>query len=243
MAFPHPFKGHRIDSRILIGFLILAIVGFGLMKFASEVMDGDTLAFDRWLLEGLRTAGDRSIPIGPRWLRGAMIDLTALGGTTVLTIITVLATGYLLAARKVSTALFLSGAIISGSIGSTLLKLAFARARPDLVAHLVDVHNSSFPSGHAMNSAITYLTIGTLLARAERTAAVRIYFLTAAILLTLLIGMSRVYLGVHWPSDVIAGWCVGATWAILCSLAARTLQRQHMIDPAAATPAESGAKA
>lgn len=226
------FKSHRIDSRMLVAFLILAFAGFVLLKLSSEVMEGDMSAFDRHILEALRTTADRSVPVGPTWLHQAMIDITALGGTTILTITTVLATGYLLAIRKVSIGLFLLGAILSGSVASSLLKLAFARPRPDLVAHLVNVHTASFPSGHAMNSAITYLTIGTLLARAEQDSGVRIYLLAVAISLSLAIGISRVYLGVHWPSDVIAGWCVGALWAVFCSLLARALQRRRAIDPA-----------
>jgi len=223
-------RHHRIDSRILLGFLLFAIIAFLFLKAASEVMEGDTLAFDRLILEGLRSPADPGQPIGPSWLRGAMIDMTALGGVTVLTLLTLLTTGYLLARRKAGTALFLVFAISGGAIASSLLKMGFARPRPDLVAHLVEVNTTSFPSGHAMNSAITYLTLGVLLARAEKDRHVRIYLLSVAILLTLAIGFSRVYLGVHWPSDVIAGWCVGGIWAILCSLGAKALQRQHQIE-------------
>lgn len=161
--------GRRIEFRILAIFLILALAAWGFAKAASEVAEGDTLAFDRWLLQGLRSPADAAVPAGPAWLTKAMIDVTALGGFTVLTLITVLAAGYLVAARKKATALFLVAAIVGGSTVSTLLKLAFARPRPDLVAHLVSVDSASFPSGHAMNSAVTFLTIGVLLSRAERT--------------------------------------------------------------------------
>jgi undecaprenyl-diphosphatase len=224
--------GRRIEFRILAVFLIMALVVWGFAKAASEVAEGDTLAFDRWLLQGLRSPVDAAVPAGPPWLTKAMIDVTALGGVTVLTLITVLAAGYLAAARKTATALFLIAAIVGGATASTLLKLVFARPRPDLVAHLVSVDSTSFPSGHAMNSAVTFLTIGALLSRAEKDRAVRIYLISAAIALTLVIGCSRVYLGVHWPSDVIAGWSVGATWAVLCSIVARTLQHRSRIEPA-----------
>jgi undecaprenyl-diphosphatase len=159
-----------------------------------------------------------------------MIDVTALGGVAVLTIITIIAVGYLVAGRKWAMGLFLAGAVIGGSTLNTLLKLGFARNRPDIVAHLVDVQTASFPSGHAMNSAVVYLTLGALLARAEKDRAVRLYLISVAIMLTLIIGSSRVYLGVHWPSDVIAGWCVGASWALLCSLAARMLQKRRKLE-------------
>jgi undecaprenyl-diphosphatase len=161
-----------------------------------------------------------------------VVDITALGGYTVLTLITVLTAGYLLASRKVGTAVYMLIAIAGGAALSDMLKYEVARPRPEIVAHLVDVHSTSFPSGHAMNSAITYLTLGTLLARAEGSRAVRIYLLAVAILLTLLIGASRVYLGVHWPSDVVAGWCVGASWASVCSMVMRVLERRRAIEPA-----------
>jgi undecaprenyl-diphosphatase len=227
----HPLKRHRIESRIIVVFLILAAATFLFLSLGSEVIEGETFAFDPWLLGELRSTSDPSLPIGPIWLRSLMIDLTALGGVSVLTIITAVATGYLLAVRKHATAGFLVAAIAGGAVVSTLLKAIYARPRPELVAHLVEVHSASFPSGHAMNSAITYLTMGVLLARAEEDRRVRIYLLSVAIGLTLSIGFSRVYLGVHWPSDVVAGWCVGGAWAILCSLAARRLQRGHRIEP------------
>lgn len=231
-AMPHLLQGHRIDSRILVVFLAIAGGAFAFLKLASEVMEGDTLAIDRLILQGLRSAADPSLPIGPGWLQGAMIDITALGGFTVLTLLTVLTAGYLLAVRKAGTAAFMVAAIAGGAILSSVLKNEYVRPRPGLVAHLVEVHTTSFPSGHAMNSAITYLTLGVLLARAEKRPTVRIYLLSVAIALTLIIGTSRVYLGVHWPSDVVAGWCVGACWAALCSVVARTLQRNRTIEAA-----------
>ena len=228
--FDRLFRGHRIDSRILIVFLAIAAGIFLFLKLGSEIMEGESFAIDRMVLEGLRTSADRAVPIGPRWLELAMIDITALGGVTVLTLLTALTAGYLLASRKVGTALFLVAAIAGGAIVGTILKSGYARSRPELVQHLVEVHSTSFPSGHAMNSAITYLTLGVLLAQAEKDRRVRIYLMSVAILLTLTIGASRIYLGVHWPSDVVAGWCVGACWASLCSLVARVLQRRHAIE-------------
>ena len=220
----------RADTWLLGGFLVVVIVLFGFAKLASEVAEGDTATFDRWLLQALRSPADPSVPIGPEWLRHAMVDITALGGVSVLTLLTVVAVGYLVAARKAATGAFLAGAVIGGALTGTLLKLLFARARPDLVAHLVVVDSASFPSGHALNSAVTYLTIGALLARAESKRSVRLYLIGVAVMLTLIIGASRVYLGVHWPSDVLAGWSVGAAWAVLVSLVARTLQRRRTIE-------------
>lgn len=214
-------SGHRIDSRILIAFLLLAITSFTFLRLASDVMEGDTLAFDRAILQWLRSASNSSVPAGPHWLLASMIEVTALGGATVLTVFTAIAVGYLAIVKRPAAAVFLTTAIAGGATVSTRLKLGFARSRPEVIAHLVTANSSSFPSGHAMNSAAAYLTLGTLLARTFEDLWVRVYIVGVAIALTLLIGLARVYLGVHWPSDVIAGWCVGAAWAVFCSLVAR----------------------
>lgn len=229
------FARHHADSNLLVLFLIAAGGLLVFLMLASEVREGEVFGVDRWLIQALRSPTDPSTPVGPIWLRQALTDLTALGGYSVLTLLTLVSAGYLLAARKAATAIFLVAAITSGAIVSNLLKLAFVRPRPDVVSHLVDTYSTSFPSGHAMNSAIVYLTLGALLARAEVGRRVRIYLMSVALFLTLLIGFSRIYLGVHWPSDVLAGWCVGAAWAILCSWLARILQRRHTIEPEGAS--------
>jgi undecaprenyl-diphosphatase len=222
---------HHADSNMLVLFLLAAAGLLVFLMLASEVREGEIFGIDRWLIQALRNADDPAVPAGPFWLRRALGDITALGGSPVLTLLTLISAGYLIAARKAATAAFLVAAISTGAIASTLLKLIFARARPDLVAHLVDTYSTSFPSGHAMNSAVTFLTLGALLARAESDRAVRIYLMAVAVFLTLIIGFSRIYLGVHWPSDVLAGWCVGAAWAILCSWLARILQHRRTIEP------------
>jgi undecaprenyl-diphosphatase len=225
------FARHRPDSYALVIFLIVAAILFAFIKLASEVVEGDTEAFDRWLLQALRGPAGSPGPIGPGWLRRAMVDITALGGVSILTLLTALTAGYLIAERKAATAAFVVAAVCGGALVSTFLKIGFARVRPDILGHLVEVHSASFPSGHALNSAVTYLTLGALLARTGGSRSVRIYVMAVAMSLTFVIGFSRVYLGVHWPSDVIAGWCVGAAWALLCSLVARRLQRSHAIEP------------
>jgi undecaprenyl-diphosphatase len=111
-----------------------------------------------------------------------------------------------------------------------VLKEFFERPRPDLVPHGAEVFTASFPSGHAMMSAVVYLTLGALLARVETGLRVKAFVLSVSVLLTVLVGISRVYLGVHWPTDVLAGWTVGAAWAVMCWLIARVLQRKGRVE-------------
>lgn len=197
---------------ILLG---IALFSLTFVEIAEEVSEGETRAFDKAVLLALRT-GDPADPIGPRWFELAVADITALGGFAVLALLTLLAIGYLLAQKKWGGALVMLAATLGGAAISEGLKLGFARPRPDLVAHIVETTSMSFPSGHAMLSAATYLTLGALLAQSQERQRLRSYILGAAILVTLLIGVSRIYLGVHWPTDVLAGWCLGAAWAMLC---------------------------
>jgi len=208
-----------IERALLATLLLAGAALLAFFKLASEVAEGDTMAFDRAILLAFRSAADPAVPIGPRWLAEAMIDLTAFGSLPVLLLVTAAAIGYLLLARQVRTALFVLAATGGGLALGALLKLAYGRPRPALVPHLVDVASASFPSGHATDSAIVYLTLAALIARGAPERALRLYILGVAILLSLLIGVSRVYLGVHWPSDVVAGWTIGAAWALACSLA------------------------
>jgi undecaprenyl-diphosphatase len=161
-----------------------------------------------------------------------MADLTSIGGVSVLTLFTAIVIGYLLIGGKRAAALAVLVAIGGGALLDSALKLGFERPRPDLVAHLVEVRTYSFPSGHAMLSAVTFLTLGALLAAVESGRRLRAYILSVAVLLTLLIGLTRIYLGVHWPTDVIAGWCAGAGWALLCWAVATWLQRRGEIERA-----------
>ncbi|MHB1330324.1 MAG: phosphatase PAP2 family protein [Gemmatimonadales bacterium] len=223
-------KSFRQDSRLLVTFLIGATALFGMAKLASEVFEGDTFAIDKAIMLALRTAGDASELVGPSWIKPAMIDMTALGGAPVLTLVTVLATGSLVAMRRYSTAGFVVLSVSCGSVLSFMIKAIFVRPRPEIVPHLVVATSTSFPSGHAMNSAIVYLTLAVLLARCEANRQIQFYLIGAAILLTLLVGTTRVFLGVHWPTDVLAGWVIGAAWAALCSLAAKWLQDHQAIE-------------
>jgi undecaprenyl-diphosphatase len=198
--------------------LVLTIAGllfvFGFI--AQEVVKGKTLAFDREVMLALRSSADPSVPIGPTWLSEAARDLTSLGSIIVLVIITLAVVGYLFLAGRSAVAWLTLIAVFGGIVLSDLLKFAFGRARPDVVNPLARVFTTSFPSGHATLSAITYLTIGAILARSQPSSTISIYFMLLAAFLTMLVGVSRIYLGVHYPTDVLAGWCIGAAWAMGC---------------------------
>jgi undecaprenyl-diphosphatase len=196
---------------------------------ADEVMEGGLQAFDRKILLEMRRPGNLA-PIGPPAIQDAARDITALGGTAVLGLVTVLTAGFLVLDGKRHMALFLCCAMASGFVLGMLLKDFFNRPRPDIVPQAVAVSTSSFPSGHAMMSALTYLVLGALLARSQERAVLKAYFLLFAALLTLLVGVSRVYLGVHWPTDVLAGWTMGAVWALTSWLVARWLQNRGRIE-------------
>jgi undecaprenyl-diphosphatase len=211
---------------ILAAIVLIAGTGLAIFELAEEISQGETHAFDTAILLAFRNPADTADPIGPWWLEQMMKDVTALGGTSVLTLITVVALGYLLIERKYHAAAFLLVAIVGGTLLSSLLKLGFDRPRPDLVAHGAQVYSASFPSGHALMSAAAYLTLGALLARVQKGRRLKLYFLSVAVALTMLIGVSRVYLGVHWPTDVLAGWCIGSAWALSCWLIAMWLQRR-----------------
>src|SRR5687767_11329716 len=174
----------------VLAFIAAAVYGFA--QLADEMMEGEIKPFDETILRALRNPADLADPIGPRWLEIAMLDITALGGTAVLTLITAGVIGFLLMDQKRAAALFVLVAVVGGSLLTTLAKFAFARPRPELVAHLVDVSSYSFPSGHALSSAVTYLTLGALLARTQARKRIKAYLLGAAVLLTLMIGASRV---------------------------------------------------
>lgn len=221
----------RIEAKLLLWLLGLSGALLGFLSIAGEVREGDTHAFDDAILRALRQPGDMHDPIGPFWLEASLRDITALGGYTVLSMILAAAVAYLLLNGKRASALLVVAAVVGGTALSNVLKIFFDRQRPDVVGHLVDVHSLSFPSGHAMLSAVTYLTLGALLARTETRLVMRVYFISLAVVLTLLIGASRVYLGVHYPTDVLAGWCAGAAWAFICLLVARWLQHRGTVEP------------
>lgn len=219
------------ELTLLLGLLISAILILGFGKIAEEVVEGDTAAFDRAVILLFRQAGDPSKILGPPWAQEVGRDITALGGYALITILVIVVTGYLLMLRKRGAAAFLLVAIVGGTIASSVLKDWFQRARPDIVPHATEVFTTSFPSGHSTVSAVAYLSMAALLTRVEPNSRIRAYIMTVALLLTLMVGVSRVYLGVHWPTDVLAGWSIGSAWAILCWSIALRLQRIGVFEP------------
>ena len=218
------------EHRLIAGFILSLVFIWAFGSLASEMIEGDTSGFDKAIVLGLRHPSDLAHPIGPAFLKTAMIDITALGSETVLALVAIMAVAFMLLRHRARQALLLAAAIGGGAILSGIMKTLFARPRPQIVPHLVEASSPSFPSGHAMNSAIIYLTIAVLLARAYRDAGTRAFVISLALLATLTIGFSRVYLGVHWPSDVIAGWLVGSGWALAMGLLGMLLQRRRQIE-------------
>ena len=233
--------GSRELSVLIVLFALMAAL-WGFVELASEVREGDTENFDRTVLLAMRDAGDPSSPLGPGWVEEMGRDFTALGGIAVLSMLTLAVTGFLLLDRKRRLAMVLLVATLGALSVSTVLKQAFDRPRPDLVPHAAIVYTASFPSGHSMLAASTYLTLGVLLARVQRRRTIKAYILLCAVFATLLVGISRVYLGVHWPTDVLAGWTAGAGWALLCWLLARWLQVHGQVETEEVLEDEATAK-
>ena len=212
------------DLKTLLLLLAMATCLWIFIEVAEEMLEGDTLRIDEKLLLMLRTPADVSDPIGPRWVEELMRDITGLGGVGILTFFTLMSALYLRLTNKPRMALFVLLAIASGTLASFALKYGFDRPRPDLVPHGSYVYTHSFPSGHSMMSALVYFTLAALLARVEKRKRVKLFLFSVASLLTLSIGISRVYMGVHWPSDVLAGWTIGLFWALLSIIVALQLQ-------------------
>jgi undecaprenyl-diphosphatase len=202
---------------LLVG-LGACLLLFAFISLAGEVMEGDTQALDVRILKAFRSADDPARPIGPDWIEFALLDLTALGGPTVLGLVVCAVVGFLLLQGRYRTALVILVTSISGEIMNTAMKHAFMRPRPTVVPHLRDAVSTSFPSGHAMDSAVIYLTLGAMLMRVAERRLTKVYCLVVALVLTLLVGVSRVYLGVHYPTDVVGGWILGFAWASICWL-------------------------
>lgn len=224
---PGWLRGYELA--LLLAFFGIAAGGLVFVKLAAEVREGDTQGFDRELLLAMRRPGDLAPRGGPA-MQEAVRDVSALGSTTILGLLTISTVIFLALDGKKHMAWFMLGSVGSGMILSNLLKDVFQRPRPEIVPHLAYASSTSFPSGHSLMSAVTWLTLGALLARSYERRAVKIFFLVTAALLGFMVGVSRIYLGVHWPTDVLAGWTAGSVWALLCWLVARWLQARRALE-------------
>lgn len=210
---------------------VLAILVF--VELADDAPEGDYLPIETRIMQLMRN-GDQ--PLGPPGTAAVVRDVTALGSAVVLSVMTLLIVGYLLISRRFRIAGLIAVATAGGQVLNLTLKHAFARERPDAALHLVEVSSTSFPSGHSMASSIFYLTMGALLARMARRRREKTYFIGAALLLTILVGFSRLYLGVHYPTDVLAGWSAGTAWAMLCWFVTDWLGRRGQLRPDTGEP-------
>ncbi|MGO4890780.1 phosphatase PAP2 family protein [Flavobacterium sp. W21_SRS_FM6] len=192
-----------------------AVLAILFIELALRVLAGDTMAFDRNIILAMRNPADLSDPLGPYWFEELMRDITALGGTGILSFIALFTVMYLYLQKHRHMAFLVAVMIVSGMICSSLLKYGFSRPRPDLVPHGSYVYTSSFPSGHSMMSALVYVTLAAIYARSQFRRSLKLLIMASALLVVASIGLSRVYLGVHWPSDVLAGWCAGSIWALM----------------------------
>ena len=210
----------------------VVVVSIGLLvfiKLAGEAAGEDIRGFDARILLMFRNPTDASDPIGPEWLEVVIRDISALGGLVSLGLLTLAACGYLWLKRKHQLALFVAVSASGGAAVNTLLKGVIGRPRPTIVPHETSAALSSFPSGHAMMAAVVFLTLGALLALSAEERRVKIYILIWSVLLTVSVGISRIYLGVHWPTDEVAGWIAGAIWATLCLLVSRRIVLEQRI--------------
>lgn len=209
-------------STLLTLALIIGAVWI-LAELTDEVVEGSTHAFDRSVILSLRASEDLSDPVGPEWLEEMARDATALGGVLVAVLATAGVAVFLLMRGRKFPALFLVTSVALGLTISTIYKMVIDRPRPDLVPHGSIVHSASFPSGHSMMSAMIFFTIAAILMRAEPSKRVKTYLLLLAMALCVLVGVSRVYLGVHWPTDVLAGWTAGIGWAVVSYVIGRRI--------------------
>ena len=220
---------HRSAPEILVylGLLLVLIGSWGFVELADEMLEGGTQHFDDWVLQSLRKPGSPHEAIGPAWLHDFFLNVTALGSGTLAVLIALIVMGALaLQGRRFSIALIAVSVTGAGAL-TTVLKEIFARPRPPVEYRAVEALQMSFPSGHSFIAATLYLTIGALLTGIAPTRGMKIYIMAVAIVLVVLVGLSRIYLGVHYTTDVLGGWCAGVIWAIACSIAAHFLRSRH----------------
>ena len=219
------------ETATFLNLCVAACCGWVFLRLVGKVKGGATKELDEKTLRMLRQRDNPALPRGPKWLPQVSQDITSLGSGANLTIASSIAVGFLCLQRRFRAAGFLIVSLGSGLMFCYLLKNFFLRERPKVVPHLAHFDVGSFPSGHSMGAAVVYLTLGGILSRQTRRLLKKAYFLSVALVLTVLVGISRVYLGVHFPSDILAGWAVGSLWSTMCTQIARWLQREGTVEP------------
>ena len=209
----------RLEVRALILLLGAGAALWAFLFAADEVAEGETWNLDRRILLAFRVPGHPEDPVGPRVFEEAMRDVTALGGFTVLTLITVLTVAALLFYGQKRRALVFGAAVLLAEVSADVTKVLVGRDRPDIVSHGSYTYSHSFPSGHSALSAVTFFTLAAILASLTTKKRAKTFVFAVATLIVVAIGLSRIYLGVHWPSDVLAGWTLGAAWALAARVA------------------------
>ncbi len=214
---------------LVIAMFVFAVAIWTFAELADDAVPGEYLELESKILRAFREPGNLDDAIGPPWVLSVMRDITALGSVVVLALLVGLVLGLLVLKQRRRTALLILFATVGGSSLGTGFKTLFARERPTEVSHLMHVSSRSFPSGHSMMSSVVYLTLGALLGQTMARRREKIYLIGAAVFVTVIVGVSRVFLGVHYPTDVIAGWAAGTAWALLCWMLAWWLQQRGQL--------------
>jgi undecaprenyl-diphosphatase len=209
------------DLRVLFELFAIAALVLIFLKIAHEVNEDGTQWFDHGILLGLRDAPDD--PIGGPGVEAAVMHLSGLGSGAVTGLVCVISVTFLCLAGRWRYAALVVACAVGTLLVMLMLKGLYDRPRPSIVTAIDPPGDESFPSGHSMISSALYLTLGTLLARAMPRRRLRVFVVATGAFLALMIGVSRLYLGVHYPTDVLAGWTVGCGWALVCGIAARRL--------------------
>jgi undecaprenyl-diphosphatase len=221
----------KLDGAILLGMSVLLVAGYVLVQTIDEVIEGESDWVDHAIVRMIASLDS------PKWFEEIMRDCTAFGGTFVLSMVTIAVGVFLIIRKQYHALVFVLMAVVGATILSLSLKGFFHRDRPMILEHRSHTMTSSFPSGHAMLSAAVWLTLAVLLSRLDKSPFMKGYFIAVGLFISFMTGVSRVWLGVHWPTDVLAGWMAGSIWAVLCFFFIRYLQSRGKVEPPSETMA------